>query len=69
MRADVRQVLLARAVGSYDYGRHLLERAQAQARNPDAPASHPRSIGLMAAEQLVAAANALAILDDKLGPI
>ena len=65
MRADVSQMLLGRAVGSYDYGRLLLERALAQARDPDAPASHARSLGDMAAEQLVQAANALAILASK----
>ena len=65
MRADVSQVLLARAVGSFDYGRHLLERALAQARDPGAPRSHPRALGTMAVEQFVTAANAIAILASK----
>jgi hypothetical protein len=59
VNADVRQVLLGRAEAAHRYATHLLSLPRR------APASWPRSIGLMAVEHLQIAARALVALHAK----
>ncbi len=64
MRPDTRQVLIARATASLDYGRHLIGQAE-QSRNAPHAGGRTFRIGVMAAEQLIVAARALETLAAK----